>query len=349
MPSLDLNNTFGALLIGTVVSAVLCLTSRLYGITCIQTWRYFQNYSDGAVIKSSGSCTLIYTFSCNILPLLDAILGSLTVLESVLETLHSAFSIHAIYFYVILNYANPTALAKATWSAAAVLIVTDLITAIVHLFFIWRIYLVSRKNVILAAFLVLLELARFGAGFSVPIMALKLQLFQDFHTLPEIVVPQDVSLSLSTAIDVIIAGSLSFYLHFSRTGIKSTDILINRLVVYAINNGTVTSVADILCLIFGTVQGNNLIYLSIYQCIGNLYTNSMLATLNSRHSVTAGHVMSTSLELSGMNTSHRSTKQASMFARSQSTTLDVKPRDDESQNDKQISLTIHKTTVTSVV
>jgi hypothetical protein len=88
MSSLDLNNTFGALLLGTIISSIL------YGFTCVQSWHYFQNYSDGPLVKVSVAALWI------------------------LESLHSAFSIHAIYYYVILNYMNPGALVKATWSAA---------------------------------------------------------------------------------------------------------------------------------------------------------------------------------------------------------------------------------------
>lgn len=33
----------------------------------------------------------------------------------VLETVHSAFSIHAIYYFVILNYFKPGTLAVAVW------------------------------------------------------------------------------------------------------------------------------------------------------------------------------------------------------------------------------------------
>ncbi|KAF5319148.1 hypothetical protein D9619_008541 [Psilocybe cf. subviscida] len=46
MSSFDLNDTFGALLLGTIIS------SMLYGAMCLQSWRYFQNYSDRRLIKS---------------------------------------------------------------------------------------------------------------------------------------------------------------------------------------------------------------------------------------------------------------------------------------------------------
>jgi len=91
-----------------------------------------------------------------------------------------------------------------------------------------------------------------------------------------------ISLSLGVATDMIIAGSLSFYLHTSRSGMESTNTLINKLMVYTINNGILTSVFDIIVLGFVT-DVHNLIFFSIFQVVGNLYTNSMMATLNARH------------------------------------------------------------------
>ncbi|KAF5327117.1 hypothetical protein D9619_004726 [Psilocybe cf. subviscida] len=351
MSSLDLNNTFGALLLGTIISSIL------YGFTCVQSWHYFQNYSDGPLVKVS--------------------IAALWILES----LHSAFSIHAIYYYVILNYMNPGALIKTTWSAAvrpsvilqaelptnliptqAVLIVTCLITAIVHIFYIWRVYvgesqvaarwavyqqLISEQAKRTSGDIHILELIRFGAGLSVPIIALQLQFFSVFHTVPKIIVPQDMSLSLSTAIDILIAGSLSIYLHTSKSGMSGTDKVINRLVVHAINNGILTSVADVLCLALGTAEGSNLIYLAVYQSIGNLYTNSMLATLNARRSIANGR--GPSVELSGMSPSFRIAEPTSIAAQSLTMNGDKSINEDFHETEsKDIEINVHKSRITNM-
>ncbi|PPQ84167.1 hypothetical protein CVT25_002033 [Psilocybe cyanescens] len=51
--------------------------------------------------------------------------------------------------------------------------------------------------------------------------------------------PVDLTPS-AAAIDITIAGTLSYYLHKKRTGFKQTDKLINRLIKYTINNGALT-------------------------------------------------------------------------------------------------------------
>lgn len=84
MPEIDLNNTFGALLIGVIVSSwyvsafhlpqdssQTCdlLINSLFGVTSLQTWYYFQHYTDSIGVKLmvrlkpaelGGGCRLTY-------------------------------------------------------------------------------------------------------------------------------------------------------------------------------------------------------------------------------------------------------------------------------------------------
>jgi hypothetical protein len=46
MAEASLNGTFGAFLIGIIVS------SCLFGVACTQTWYYYTRYSDGIVLKA---------------------------------------------------------------------------------------------------------------------------------------------------------------------------------------------------------------------------------------------------------------------------------------------------------
>ncbi|KAJ7678937.1 hypothetical protein DFH06DRAFT_1165265 [Mycena polygramma] len=278
MPSpIDLNKTFGALLIGIIVSAAL------YGVTCLQTFYYFTNYNDGLWAKS------------------------LVLALWVLETVHSIFECHAIYWFVILNYDDPPALAKATWSAVLTLLLSSGIMLLVHLFYARRVWHMSRKNLPLTIIILLLAFAHSGTGVVIAVRAFQLQYFTAVATITGIV---DSSLALAVVTDVLIAASLSYYLQTSRSGIKRTDTLINRLMVYTINNGILTSAFDIVTLVFVTTEVNNLIFLAVFEVVGNLYTNSMLATLNSRQphgtATTADDVNISSIKLSGRTTANMS-------------------------------------------
>ncbi|KAJ7507868.1 hypothetical protein B0H11DRAFT_147767 [Mycena galericulata] len=277
-PSIDLNKTFGALLIG-VIAAVL-----LYGVTCVQAFYYFNNYQDGLWAKT-----------------LVAVLW-------VLETVHSIFGCHAIYFFVITNYGNPASLAKATWSAILTLLVSSFIMLLVHLFYAKRVWHMSRGNIFLTALIVMFALGHSGMGFVIAVRAFELQDFAAFVKITGVV---DSALSLAVVTDVLIAATLSYYLHTSRSGLARTDSLINRLLVYTINNGILTSAFDIITLFQVTAEAHNLIFLAVFQVVGSLYTNSMLATLNSRkpHMVisTVGDVNLSSIRGPGGTTTQIST------------------------------------------
>ncbi|KAI0349195.1 hypothetical protein OH77DRAFT_1525853 [Trametes cingulata] len=86
IPALD--NTFGALLLGTFCGLIL------FGITLHQGYRYvrFPAYDkDSIIIKGTVATVLI------------------------LETLHSALALHVCYFYLVKQYFDPLALLKGTW------------------------------------------------------------------------------------------------------------------------------------------------------------------------------------------------------------------------------------------
>ncbi|EEB95201.1 hypothetical protein MPER_05867, partial [Moniliophthora perniciosa FA553] len=71
----------------------LCLVVIcLYGVTCLQTWYLFRHYNDQLLLRVAVLAILI------------------------LETVHEIMAIHAIYHYLILNFANPLASLEIVWS-----------------------------------------------------------------------------------------------------------------------------------------------------------------------------------------------------------------------------------------
>jgi len=250
---LDLSSTFGAYTIGTFISAILL------GVTVNQTYRYFNKYSDPLIIKLTVASLLL------------------------LEMLHSAFSMHAVYYYVVANYGNPFALLESVWSANINFGIIGLNVLFVHWSYALRLYYVSGKKVILPSLLGVVSICHALLGWYLTALLFKEKLLVNIPGRPETIAK--VILSVAVGIDVTIAISLSLYLHKSRTGFKRTDKLINKLVIYTMNNGLLTSATDIVALVFVFTEPHNLIFLAITQVIGNLYTNSLMALLNSRYSL----------------------------------------------------------------
>ncbi|KAG6879188.1 hypothetical protein C0992_004491, partial [Termitomyces sp. T32_za158] len=72
-------------------------------------------------------------------------------------------------------------------------------------------------------------------------------------------------------------------------GLKSnflSDTIINRLMLFIVNTGLLTSLFAMATLISLVISPLTLIYATFYFCIGRLYTNSFLATLNARKAIT---------------------------------------------------------------
>lgn len=58
----------------------------------------------------------------------------------VLDTIHCAFVIHSLYWYLITNFANPNVIPEIVRSIMAGIFVTPISDTIVRWFFAWRIW-----------------------------------------------------------------------------------------------------------------------------------------------------------------------------------------------------------------
>lgn len=85
--------------------------------------------------------------------------------------------------------------------------------------------------------------------------------------------------------DIVIAATLCVLLSGNRTGIRTTNNLINYLILIAINRCVLTSAVAVTEVIVYAVRPNSCYFLAIDFLIGKLYTNSLLASLNSRESL----------------------------------------------------------------
>jgi hypothetical protein len=93
--------------------------------------------------------------------------------------------------------------------------------------------------------------------------------------------------ALNAACDIMIAAAMVFLLLRSRTGLKQTNTIVNRLVLFVVNTGLLTSLfatAAIVCLL---ASPHTLWYAAFFFITPRLYANSLFATLNARASIRA--------------------------------------------------------------
>ncbi|KAI0766216.1 hypothetical protein BD413DRAFT_615364 [Trametes elegans] len=249
--AVDLRPTAGAALIGVFIS------TAMYGLTTFQMYHYYQLSwrVDSWWIKA-----YVFYVWC-------------------LETLHAFLCCAFVYRFAIINFGNYAAFAVTSKSDDVVTGVTGLIMLSVHLFYVRRLWILSDKNILLVGLVTLLAFGHFALEMVVMAVTFKFPQFTEFH---RVTAYYTGSLALAAADDIIIAVSLCYLLYTRRTGIRSTDTLVNRIITYSVMTGAVTSVIDLAILICFITMPNNLVYLGLYDFAPNLYANSLLAMLNAR-------------------------------------------------------------------
>ncbi|KAL0070437.1 hypothetical protein AAF712_002268, partial [Marasmius tenuissimus] len=85
--------------------------------------------------------------------------------------------------------------------------------------------------------------------------------------------------ALNAITDLTISAAICTYLNISRTGFAWSNHVINRLILFSINTGLLTSVCACMSLITILVFPDELIYFGFYFIIGKLYSNSSLGDL----------------------------------------------------------------------
>ncbi|KAF4617319.1 hypothetical protein D9613_005804 [Agrocybe pediades] len=229
----------------------------------------------------------------------------LVILILLLETADQMFIGHLMYFYGISNYANPIVLKQATttWSFILQLTVGAVVGTIVKTYFGFRVWRFSDRNIWVTGLIMLFTLGQLGLALAFSVEAFKLPSVFAVHQLQTL---GTISLSVGVCTDVITAGALCYYLNRLRTGLESSDSLVDNLCSYAINTGVLTSTVSIATLVlvlfsilstlcwnglaylylqYNAVQENNLYFVAVYFILSKLYAISFMATLNTRRAV----------------------------------------------------------------
>jgi len=248
-----LDNSMGAMFIGVVVSGVL------HGICLVQAFYYFTHYqNDPMLIKAMVATAVSF------------------------DAIHLSFVSHAMYHYLVTNFRREEMLQRIIWSVIIEAVLTGVNAGIVQTFYTYRIWKLSKRNWYLSSFIVVLILATTACGIAWVILGMGFETYFELLTINPLTITIN---ALSTTVDVIIAATLCWLLNKSRTGFKRSDNIINKLMLFVVNTGVLTTACAISSLICLVASPKTLIYAAFYFCIGRFYTNSFLATLNARKSI----------------------------------------------------------------
>ncbi|TFK63032.1 hypothetical protein BDN72DRAFT_340399 [Pluteus cervinus] len=260
MIAVDIGTTYGALLIGGLFSAALC------GILFVQIVLYFKLY----ISDSWGYKALVLTVW-----LLDA--------------LHSGFVWASIWNYLIAFFGVSSHIAEIPSTLPVTIVLTAILTFFVHCFFAHRIFRLSRSNWYITIPILVLAFCRLCSASVTGAEMLRLHTYQAFKAQFRWVF--SLGLALSSAADVTITISLCMLLRSSRTRSLSLNHIIDSLILYTFETGTLTAAATIASMICWLTMNDNLVFMGLHFVIGKLYANSLLATLNSRHELRRAHTV----------------------------------------------------------
>ncbi|TFY54092.1 hypothetical protein EVJ58_g9064 [Rhodofomes roseus] len=183
--------------------------------------------------------------------------------------------------YFVASFGNTEITDHVFWSAGLTIALTAITTVTVHFFFSYRLYRLSKGNWFVVAPMVILALARVVSAIATSAELIRLGSFYEFYVHYRWLFT--LGLVLSTALDIMITGSLCLYLRKSRHGGSGRlDHILNSVTLYTVENGMITCVATVLSLILWLAKPHALIYLGLHFAISKLYANSFLASMNAR-------------------------------------------------------------------
>ncbi|KAE9395437.1 hypothetical protein BT96DRAFT_146360 [Gymnopus androsaceus JB14] len=160
-------------------------------------------------------------------------------------------------------------------------LVGDIITIIIHVFFAWRIYLLSAKKLIVPSIICLLVLVQFVLAL---VWVIKLQQLKLIIDLPTTLNMATAATSTDMIGDAMVTISMIYYLRKNRTSFKQTKHIINTLVTYTVNTGLLTIIFTSTSLLLLTIRGspNSLLFAPFFLIEFRLYACSFMSVLNSR-------------------------------------------------------------------
>lgn len=220
--------------------------------------------------------------------------------ERILDVIHQSFLIQGTYNLLVQNFGNFPALLHLIWGTEFALYITSANNLLCQLFMCWRVWTLwkSEKRLIipLIAIILLFAVVAFFTNFAYGIIAWTAPGHPTigFTTKANKILIYTTH-TLEIIADILITGSLVFYLQYRQISFRKTRSIITTITAYILSSCLLTTVVQIMVLVAFAAWPDNFVYYGIYMILPKVYFNSLLASLNSRVSSTRrlGNVVST--------------------------------------------------------
>ncbi|KAJ7195184.1 hypothetical protein GGX14DRAFT_575722 [Mycena pura] len=256
----DPNPTLGALLVGVLASCIL------FGVSTTQVYIYSTRFPEDkwftkALVRST-SFTHPREFTSKT--------------RRLLEVGHLICVAHTLYLWVIIDYGHPERLlGPLPVSTSLYVLITTIIDNIVDSFFGYRIYVLSERRS-LPYFIWFLSFARlclgivaFGVGFNVSSLQDWINKFNRLAI---------AGWSISAGDQMLIMVSLVYLLWSQRDiGTRKTTALVDKIVLWTVETGVMTSTFSLGTLICYHLMPDNLIWTGLLMVEARVFSNALLA------------------------------------------------------------------------
>ncbi|KAF7760032.1 hypothetical protein Agabi119p4_11727 [Agaricus bisporus var. burnettii] len=259
----EVNNTLGAAFFTFICGCVL------YGITVSQVYQYFRMYPDD-----------VWSFKATV------------VLICLLDSLHSAFSIHMMWSWLVKGIGADVTMARVIWSVKAVGYVHVFITLLVQGTYLSRIYLFSRKSVDIgriSSIMIQISCCIGGCLALSAVIAFLIQLQRaefllDFASGAKWVLY--FAFGVTCVVDIGITVGMCAILTKSRVKVKgvqvATNVVLSKIIIFFISSGLLTTLVSIVYMVLYSSLPDVLLFIGATFSSSKLYANSALAMLNGR-------------------------------------------------------------------
>ncbi|PBK82145.1 hypothetical protein ARMGADRAFT_1019899 [Armillaria gallica] len=231
----------------------------LYGILCDQVYIYYISFPKDNLMSK----TVVY-------------------LLWLTETVQTATTIYYTFDTFCYDFGILSGLDEVHITWFTVIILSGFVGCIAQLFYAWRMYKFSKKARWLCIILSVIAFTQFAAAICCGIQIRNSGHYSNLQKSSMLKVTTIIWLGGSVLCDTAIALCMTYLLSRAQTGLKSTRILLSRLIRLSIETGTVTAaIAAVHMALYLSAHNDN--YPSVpANCLVKIYSNTVLAVCNSR-------------------------------------------------------------------
>ncbi|KIK58353.1 hypothetical protein GYMLUDRAFT_45270, partial [Collybiopsis luxurians FD-317 M1] len=233
----------------------VALNSFLYGVLFLQMIIYYQGYKrDSLWLRFF----VLYLF--------------------IVETVNTGICVAMVYEPLIGQFGTDAPMSLFPSLLASQPFLETAISIPVQFFYAWRIYIIMRHYWV-PALICLSSLASFAGAFWTSLCVHQAHSYQNKQIVNH---PALIWSICAAGSDVIISATLITLLIRRKTGIKSTDDTIDRIIRTTVQTGAITGCFAVLDIVLFLVLPNSTMSFTFDFALPKLYSNSLISTLNAR-------------------------------------------------------------------